>query len=540
MKKQIRSMAAIILSAAMLTGACSACTSAKEADTASVAAALRYQPDASTPAWQLDKETPATLQWYVNAEWWNTEWGNDFITRRIEEDMNIRIEFLKGDSTKLNTMFAGDDLPDILTAFQGEDKAVISSADQWAYSLDELADTYDPYFYQVASKDTLNWLQLEDGKTYGYSNYSNTQEDYETGKIKAATAFAVRKDVYEALEAPSMATPGEFLQVLGKIKEKYPSLTPFGFNEMKSGTGSLGSDFQNFIGVPIEDKEGNFYNRNLDEDYLTWIRTFNQAYLNGYISDDSFSDDATAGEDKIKSGQYGTFMIGGTPQRSTALQVFMTANPAGQYIAIDGPQSTVGNAPALSQSGISGWMINYITKQCEDPAKAIELFTYLLSEKGQILQKYGVEGETYTVDSDGLFVRTEEIIRMKEENTEQFKKKYRFDEFMLFGHDRYAQLSADRNPAISQMQDWGEGKLKPQFLTEGIDPAQGTAEARSLLAINTKWDTTLVSLIRAASEAEFDTILEDYKTFLNENGWDAVAKIRSENMQHNREKLNIE
>lgn len=541
MNQVMKKIGAMVLALSLTIGSLSACGSKGENEKPATTASLRYEVDVNTPAWKLDAETPATLSWYINAEWWNSEWGNDFITKQIEKDMNIKIEFLKGDNTKLNTMFAGDDMPDMLTVFQGADsRSVIMSANQWAYSLNELADTYDPYFYQVASKDTLNWLKLSDGKTYGYSNYSNTKEDYETGKIRASTAFTIRKDVNAALGQPAMGSPEEFLSTLGQIKEKYPELTPFGFNDMKSGVGSLGGDFQNFIGVPIEDEDGNFYNRNLDEDYLNWIRTFNQAYLNGYISDDSFSDDSTAYEDKIKSGQYATIMMGGTPQRSTALQVFLTANPDGQYIAIDGPQSTVGRAPTLSQSGISGWMLNYITKQCKDPAKAIQLFTYLLSDEGQILQKFGREGETYTVNSDGLFERTEEIKKLKEENIEQFKKEYRFDEFMMFGHDRYIQLGADNNPAIEQMQKWGEGKLKPQFLIEDIDPDQGTPEARSLTAIDTKWNTTLVSLIRAKGDNEFNSILEDYKNFLKDNGWDAIVKIRSENMQKNREKLGIE
>lgn len=540
MKKLVKKTTALLVSAIMLAAMLSACGSEKENASTAVAAQPRYTVDADTPAWKLDAETPVTLQWYVNAEWWNSKWGEDFVTKKIEEDMNIKIEFLKGDDTKLNTMFAGDELPDLLTVFQGQgSQAVIESANQWAYSLNELADTYDPYFYKAASKDTLNWLQLSDGKTYGYANYSNTYEDYESGKIKGSTAFTIRADVYQALGEPSMGTPEAFLKVMGEIKEKYPELTPFGFNDMKTGNGSLGADFQNFIGVPVETEDGSYNNRNLDEDYLTWIKIFNEAYRKGYISDDSFSDDGTTYEEKIKSGQYATIMIGGTPQRASALQVFMTANPEGAYIAVDGPQSTVGNAPALAQSGISGWMINYITKNCKDPAKAVELFTYLLSDEGQILQKFGIEGETYTVNEEGLFERTPELQALQQENVEKYKAEYRFDEFMLFGHDRYAQLSATKNLAILQMQEWAEGKLKPQFVVENIDPDQGTAEARSLSAINAKWDTTLVSLIRSGSDAEFEATLKEYEKFLDENGWDAIVKIRTEKMERNREKLGL-
>lgn len=39
---------------------------------------------------------------------------------------------------------------------------------------------------------------MDDGKTYGYPDYSNTQEDYDSGEIYAKTAFVIRNDVYEA------------------------------------------------------------------------------------------------------------------------------------------------------------------------------------------------------------------------------------------------------------------------------------------------------------------------------------------------------
>ena len=145
----------------------------------------------------------------------------------------------------------------------------------------------------------------------------------------------------------------------------------------------------------METETGEFYNRNLDEDYLTWLKTLNTVYRDGNISDDSFADDGTAFEEKVKSGKYATMLLDGTPQQGGNLQIYMSANPDKEYVAIDGPQSTKGNTPTLNQSGITGWMINFISKDCKDPAKAIQIFTYLLSEEGQMLMNYGIEGETY-------------------------------------------------------------------------------------------------------------------------------------------------
>lgn len=500
----------------------------------------RYTPDPETPAWKLDKkEEPTDLTWYVNADWWNTDFGKDVVTKKIKEDLNINIKFITGDDTKLNTFFAGGQMPDLITTFDAR-SPVVQKAATWALPLNELAEKYDPHFNKVAAQDTLNWFKLKDGNTYGYPNYSNTQADYDKGTIPAKTAFVIRKDVYDALGQPKMGTPEEFEKVLADIKQKFPSLIPFGFNSIGEGTGSLGDVFQDFIGVPLEDPNGGFYNRNLDEDYLTWMRTLNKVHRSGLISDDSFADDGTAFEEKVKAGKYATMMLDGTPQQGGNLQSFKSANPGKEYIAIDGPQSTGGNQPTLNQSGITGWMITFITKQNADPAKSLQIFTYLLSEEGQMLMNYGIEGETYKKNADGTVEFLPEIRELQLNNPDKFKKDYRMGEFMFFGHDRHKALSSDAFPeAIKQMQDWGKGKLKPHFVLENIEPDQGTPEARSLTAINSKWNTALVSMIRSKSEADFDKILNDYKKFLDDNNWSKIVEVRSEKMKVNKEKLGL-
>ncbi|MBT2282704.1 sugar ABC transporter substrate-binding protein [Paenibacillus polymyxa] len=538
-KKGIKLFSSLLAAVIMITGCSGGSGGSSEGNWVSIED--RYTVDPEKPAWQLDKKEEATdLTWYVNADWWNTDFGKDIVTKKIKEDLNINIKFITGDDTKLNTFFAGGDMPDLLTVFDSN-SPVVQKAATWAMPLNDLADKYDPYFNKVAASDTLNWFQLADGKTYGYPNYSNTQEDYDSGNIPAKTAFIIRKDVYEALGSPVIGTPEEFQSVMKRIKQEFPALIPFGFNSIGEGTGSLGDTLQDFIGVPLETESGEFYDRNLDEDYLTWLKTLNTVYRDGNISDDSFADDGTAFEEKVKSGKYATMLLDGTPQQGGNLQIYMSANPGKEYVAIDGPQSTKGNAPTLNQSGITGWMINFISKDCKDPAKAIQIFTYLLSEEGQTLMNYGIEGETFQTKADGSVELLPAVKDMQLNNADQFKKDYRMGEFMFFGHDRHKALSADAFPeAIKQMQEWGKGKLKPHFILENISPNQGTPEARALSAINTKWNTTLVSMVRSKDDTSYDNALASYKSFLGENRWEEIVKVRSEKMKLNKEKLGIQ
>lgn len=498
----------------------------------------RYEIDANTPAYKLDEKEMTELDWYVNADWWNTDWGNDVVTKKIEEELNVKINFRVGDDTTLNTMFAGEDMPDLITIFDTTSD-LAREANKWAMPIQDLADKYDPYFYKVASEETLAWLQLNDGKTYGYPDYSNTTEDYESGMLFATTAFVVRKDVYEAIGKPDMTTPEGFMEALEKIKAEFPELLTLGFNALgPDSVASLGAPLQNLLGVPVVDENNKYVNRDLDEDYLKWIKVLNDAHTQGYINDDSFTDSGTNFEEKIASGQYAAVICDGTPQVSGFFTTWMHENPEGMYIAVDGPKSTVGRDVTLSQSGITGWMQSYITKNCKDPAKAIQLFTYLLSEEGQILTTYGIEGETYKVNDEGKYELLPEVSKMREENNDRFKKEYRLGEFIFFGHDKYKALSDDAYPeSIKQMQEWGEGKLKPQFIVENITPEPGTPEARNLSNIRAEWATSLVSMIRSKSDDEFNSIVEAFKQTLEDNDFESIEEKFNENIERNAKKL---
>lgn len=495
----------------------------------------RYEVKKETPAWKLDKKKENKLTWYINSDWTMMPWGEDVTTAKIKEDLHLDIEFITGDDTKLNSMMASGDMPDIVTLFDSTSQAA-KKAPSWALPLDELAVKYDPYFLEVAKEDTMNWFKLEDGHTYGYPNYSNTAADYESDVISVNTNFIIRKDVYEAIGKPSLATPEEFVKAMNDIKTKFPDLVPFYI----SGEGA-GKYFPDWIGVPLE-QDGSFYDRRMDEDYLTWIKAFNEVYRNGDMSDDSFADDGPTFDEKLKAGKYAALFINGISGMGDKLQAFKISNPDAAYIPIDGPQSTVGNKPGLSQTGISGWLTTYITKQCKDPAKAIQLFTYLLDpEEGQLLTRFGVEGVTYQYNEDGKIEFLPEVVELKEKDPDAYSKKYRISEFLFFNHDRNnALMVSDKGSVLLPMQEWGKGKLQPHFIIEQTDPDAGTPEARSNDAINKKWDTLIVSMIRAKNEKDFDNYIKEYKDFLGKNNWDDVVKVKDEKMESNRKKLGLD
>lgn len=548
MMKRNRKIGAAFLTSALCISLLSGCGSTgddKSGESAQLPEAST-QKDASVPGWQQDNEEHVELDWYVNAPWWDASFGNDLVTKKIAADTNVTINFLIGDDTNLNTYFAGEDLPDIITIFDSASSAAVT-ANEWAMPLRELADAYDPYFYQVASEETLNWMTLEDGKAYGYPGYFSAERDYDPedyDTVYPQQAFVIRQDVYEALNRPEMKTPEQFIDTLNKIKEQYPDLIPLGFNAMTTSDGSLGSAFQNLLGVPVLDENHNWYDRQMDEDYLNWLSVLNQAYNQGCISDDSFSDDGDAFNEKLQSGKYACVIMGSVVNMNVPLQAFYTQNPDAAYIAIDGPQSTVDGREAIySSAGLGGWTVNYITKDCKNPERAIELFTYLISDYGEIITFFGIEGETYTVEN-GKYILTDEIKKIRDNEPEKYRSEYRMTNFYLFGHDRYNAMG-ECPSCMEQIYSFGTEKIhsrgleiiRDQFSTSNISPDSNTAEARNASNISTNWYTTLVSMIRSSSEEEFQKVLEDYKAFRGSNGWEEIVSIYNEKIKANRDKL---
>ena len=70
-------------------------------------------------------------------------------------------------------------------------------------------------------------------------------------------------------------------------------------------------------------------------------------------------------------------------------------HPERMYMAVDGPANSNGDEPTLPSTGINGWTVTLISKNCKDPERAIAFLDYLISEHGQEITYLGVEGVTY-------------------------------------------------------------------------------------------------------------------------------------------------
>ena len=72
-----------------------------------------------------------------------------------------------------------------------------------------------------------------------------------------------------------------------------------------------------------------------------------------------------------------------------------------------------------------------------------------------------------------------------------------------------------------------------------IDPDAGTEEAEIKQDIDLLWGSTLPKLITAASDEEFDSLLQDFFTQRDAKGWDKLLAFQQGKYEENCKKLGI-
>lgn len=495
-----------------------------------------------------EEQETVTLDWYINFSWFTTPWGDNAVSKKITADTGVNINFItpKGNETeKFNALISSDTLPDIITLGWWEPQVDEMIDRKMVYALNELADEYDPYFFEVTDERVYDWYTKEDGNIYCYPNSSYLAEDYEShDNIGSNQTFLVRKDMYEAIGRPDMTTPEGFMEAVRKAAEMFPEIDgrpiiPIGAHAFTlMGCDSFDQFLQNFLAVPYE-KDGKYYDRYTDSEYIRWLKAFRQLGEEGYLKEDIFIDQRTQMEEKIEQGRY-FCMIYQRTDLSVQQKVLYRNDPDSIYIAVDGPKNSAGDDYVLPGAGISGWTVSLISKNCLYPDKAIELFSYLISEEGQKAVYLGVEGVTYDM-VDGTPVIREEVLQLLNTDRQEYDRLYGGDDAYWMFQDNVMQLKwrPPLSDPLGQMEEWTYPYT--YYLEQyTIDLETNSKVGYADMKIKELWGNVLPKLLLAPSEEEFDSILEEYIKKRDVLGFDQVMEEKTKGMIKAKEKLGFE
>lgn len=494
------------------------------------------------------EQNPVTLNWYINYSWFPMDWGKNMVSKQITKDTGVNINFVTpagNQEETINALVASDSLPDIVTLGWWEPQINDMIKNKMVYALNELADQYDPYFYEVTDPTVVNWYSDENGDIYGYPNSAYTPEAVEThSNIGSNQTFLVRKDIYEAIGSPDMTTQEGFEAAVKKAVEMFPEvdgkpLIPIGSHIFEeNGCNSFDNFLMNFLAVPYE-KEGKLYDRHTDPEYLSWLKFFRKLGEEGYLSSDIFVDQRTQMNEKVAEGRYFCMLYQRTDiadQESTLYE----KNPDSIYIAVDGPKNSKGDDYVLPTNAINGWTLTLISKNCKHPDRAIAFLDYMMSEEGQKMISLGVEGEMYDW-VDGKAVLKDEVKKLLTTDRKKYDEVYGADDAYWMLQNNVMQLDwmPEKQYPLNQMEEWTYPYTR--YLGEYEVTKQDDSEmSRINSRIDKLWGKTLPRLLLAKSDEEFDQLFETFVEERETLGYSQLVKEHQKTMEENKKRLGME
>lgn len=547
-KKKWACVTLLSLITAALCGACGNDMASASGNVPETEADGQMQPDGDLPAWQTYADDPVTLDWYINYSWFSTPWGENLVSKTITEETGVDIHFitpLGNESEKLNALIASDSLPDLITLGWWEPQVSEMTENGMVYALNELADSYDPYFWKVSDPVAVNWYTTDDGNIYAYPNSSITPQDVEQCEdLSSNQTFLVRKDIYEAIGSPDMTTPDGFCDAVKKAAEMFPEvngepLIPIGAHAFDNeGNVSFDKYLMNFLAIPWE-KDGVYYDRYTGPEYLRWLKVFRQLGEEGYLANDIFVDTRTQMEEKVAQGRY-FCMLYQYSDMLTQQKILYANDPDSIYMAVEGPRNADGDDPLRPTTTINGWTVTLISKNCKHPERAIAFLDYLMSEHGQLLTYLGVEGVTYDI-KDGKPVLREDIKQLLDTDRTAYDREYGSDDAYWMLQDNVMQLqwAQEPSPATAQLEEWGKKYVVYNGQYDVVF-ASGSKEASEEDKITKLWSQTLPALLMAPSEEEFDALFDAFIEKRDELGYADVMEKKTAYMNSAKEKLGIQ
>lgn len=380
-----------------------------------------------------DEKAPFTFTYFNGGtSLKNIEANQTRIGKIFEEQtgVNVKMEYLVGDlNTKIGTMIASGQYPDTLVPDAAIDKLIDAKAfiplnDLIEKHAPNLKKLYEPYLEQMKSEDGNIYI-LPFGVNHGYV----PNPDIDQG------AFWIQRRVLKEFGYPKIKTLDEYFDLIEKYKEKYPQTD----GKPTIGFTALTYDWRFFaisnppahlagypndgeVIVDMQTHEAKVYGNG--EYTKRWLKKLNEINAKGLFDKESFVSNYDEYLAKIASGRVLGFFdygwqagqaldslkrSGNDDLRYMPLPIVFDKNIKDQYID---PPSNVFNR------GLG------ITVSAKDPVRIIKYLDNMAKEENQKLMMWGIKGETYEVDENGRYYRTEEQIQKTSD--EQFREQFGF------------------------------------------------------------------------------------------------------------------
>lgn len=374
-----------------------------------------------------DASAAEEVYWFSDVTGWGPSgWENgvtsspltDAVKEKIGLTFNIEQPPTDAD-TKLGLMIASGDLPDLISLTDADTiNQLIQSGKVW--TMEEFLKTYDPDSHLLTDfpediKEAVvrrygGWYSLPShlNSSDGREVYPPSSQEYvdnvEKGQNSAIMFNQTMMDEL-GITQEDVQTEEGFYEACEKVKNSgytvdgQPIFPVMLHANLWIETSLDGIIAQNFGVVPV-DAEGHYIHQEMNPGYKYALKFVNNLIQNGYLDVNSLTLDEAAMKTYIESGRVFCW-IGNPAQSGKKEQVPWVS--FGPIVAQNGARPA---EPISLQAG-AGWIQTFISKDCAAPEKIAEMLSFATSEEGLFLNEYGIEGEDYTVDEQGIVTRTE-------------------------------------------------------------------------------------------------------------------------------------
>jgi putative aldouronate transport system substrate-binding protein len=367
-------------------------------------------------------KSPYTLKWFVAYDWYGKTFNPaiNLGDKAILEETGITLEIDTGSYEKLNLLISTGDLPDLVTFDAVASQRTLLEDGGVLYDLEELSAKYAPDLNVPQSMK--DWYRARDGKWYTIASYfygpERTRPEFGGYYVTHNLNYA-RQDILDqtGMTLEDMKTKEGFLNALREVKNRNihyngKALLPY----IGVDPGNMAAQF----GADLEDADGNLVDIRRTPEYLEALVYYNTMFNEELITDEEFTMNTQMRDQKVANGE--VFAASGWLTVSLPRKSLYTLDENAKFLyagVINGGDS--GKTPVLEAVSCGGWTGTMITKNCKNPARAIQFIAYMTSEKTTLDQWYGFDA--YDI-INGKIVRKPEVEKEFAQNYQAAYAKY--------------------------------------------------------------------------------------------------------------------
>ena len=525
--------------------------------------------------WSYQSDTsPVDITNFFRARWWDgvvdegSGWEDSAPFNEIKEKTGVSLHYevpAASESEFMATMIAAGTYPDMVTfsSFQSPYIAQMKEAGL-IYSITELANEYAPkLFSEDLIVPTMRAFHNDENGELWYTvgflgDDSSVQAYIDSGYVPTGgdNIMYVRKDILAAYGKEDITTWEDLNTFLRFVQSDYPDVYPI--QPSIGGTwlvDVIGRHYLAKFGAHLSNTYVNVADQKLEyilkdpacKNYIGWL---NELYRDNVLTDALLTIDSDTNSENSYAGKY-AMMISSTFTAANHINTTIIENDGNEdriYVPISNVLYDEAIGFQVQEIKDKGSSATVITKNCQNPDRAIRLVEYFLTEEGQVNGTLGVEGVTWEW-KDGQRVLLPEPAELIASNLLSYVQEYKvLGTFTQFVHQKYWAQYCDNfltpqgelrdlhnrqlGPYLTDIWNYGFVDITRSFLT-------GTDEEIVKTRIDEATRNGLAKVIASKSAEEFDTQYDELIAELESLDLATIEKVYTDAYLHYCENLGI-